>query len=200
MNDATSTSGDVEFSGRTSIDTIASQRAAENPPDRDRNVCDACRGTGGPNDLWRATWTYFFVPNRALEILIPVATAMGLAFFHNYTRRVNHRTYHVICGGCASTIRRDRVLGFLLRFVGLFAGLCGLALTLAAACWWFIANAHDRQMILTWIAVPVVMLLLGGWVAGLGSRLTVPRVIRSMRRRPFHLTSMTKVGNGARTA
>jgi hypothetical protein len=192
MSDIATTSADVELSGRSSIDAIALKRSAEHPPDRDCAVCDVCRGAAKPGHLWRASWTYFFVPNRVLAVLIPIATATGLAFFHNYTRRVTHRTYHVICPVCASRVRRDRVAGFLLRFVGLSIGLCGLGLTLAGLCWWFIANAHDRAMIQTWIAIPLVMLVLGSLIAGFGSKVSVPAAIRSMRRRPFNLTSFKR--------
>src|SRR4051812_28844800 len=97
MNDHATAPAAVELCGRSSIDAIAQQRAAENPPNRDCSGCQGCRSTAKPDDLWRATWTYFFVPNRVLAVLIPIATATGLAFFHNYTRRVSHQTYHVIC-------------------------------------------------------------------------------------------------------
>jgi hypothetical protein len=188
----------VEISGRPKIDNLATQRASENPPNRDC-VCQSC-GTGtAADDLWRMTWSYFFVPNRAIAVLVPIAAAMGAAFVHNYTREVRHNTYHILCPGCAAEARRRRMLGAVLEFIGLFLAICGFALTVGGACWWSIANSHDRRLVQTWIAIPIGAFVLGVVVRQVGLVNGVPAIAKPLLRRPFCATSFKHVGGPAAT-
>ncbi|HEX3359274.1 MAG TPA: hypothetical protein VHS31_20010 [Tepidisphaeraceae bacterium] len=185
---------EVEQSGREAVDALAAQRAAENPLTRDCAVCQSCGRSASSADLWSATWSYYYFPNRAVGALITLAAATGIAFVHHYMRQARHQTYHVICNRCSSSVRRNRIIGGLLRFVGLFIAICGLGMSLAGICWWAIANAHDRQMIQTWIAVPVGGLVLGSVLAHLATGVGTPSMLRPIQQRPFILTSFKHVG------
>src|SRR5260221_1518941 len=116
----------VERSGRRRIDALALRRAAEHPADRECSVCQSCGAGATTDDVWRVRWTYYFIPNRAMAVLAPLMAVTGAGFVHDYTEQVHHFTHHVICPGCAGAARRGRLLGGLLRFVGLFVGICGL--------------------------------------------------------------------------
>jgi hypothetical protein len=185
----------LDQSGNQKIGAIITERVRNNSADRNSTSCQSCGAGTTRADLNQITWSYYFVPNRALAVLVPIVTAVGAAFVDNYTREVRHETYHVLCANCAREARRDRRIGFLLRFLGLFVGILGLAATMAMVAWWFIADAHDRAMLQDWIPLSVTALVLGAVLGHLALRFSVPKSIRFLRCRPFHATSFKRVTN-----
>src|SRR4051794_7131036 len=185
--------------GLPKIDAMARRRTVENPATRDCTFCQSCGRRAGPECLCRVTWSYYFTPNRVIAVLAPIAAATGAAIV-KYTREVRHETFHVLCPDCLRAARRERFGGHVLRFIGLFLAILGFGLSAAAAAWWPIAEAPDRALIRTWVAVPVGGWLLGMWLAYIGRRMEVPAALRPLAHRPFHAHALKLVGRPATAA
>jgi hypothetical protein len=182
------TTQQVAPSGRPEIDALAAQRVVANPETRECASCQQCGALASRADLWRVTWSYYYEPSGVWSLALVVGMLTGAMHVHGHFREVRHHTYHVICTACGRAIRRGRVIAVMLRFVGLFIAICALAVSAAGIAWWFIAGAHDRNLIKTWIAVPLGALVAGLVVVRIGKSMSVPSAIRPLLHRPFHAT------------
>lgn len=150
------------------------------PPDLDPRPCAGCGSEGEGREQHVVRWQSFYTPMPVVGLLIGLGGGMMT------TRRLGHPTYHWLCKPCRRRVWTQRLKHDVLRGLGLFVGIVGLILTMAAVAGVFtVASPHDRAWLLARSWVPAAALAVAALMLWASRRFPLPGVLDKLDNRPF---------------